>query len=381
MYAAEVALAVVVLFNLQRAAQSLPPYLLACLMLWIVAAVCSALAVVAAPDLALKGIARAVIFAVDAIAISFLVAQKTGRLVSLWLGVAIGGLVKTQIQPHEYQVLDSWKFGYGFPLTLLAVLLASRSTKPILQQAVLGLTAGFNFYQGFRSLALFCLVTAFLSFIATRWNRSPQNQRITQRRLFIGLAPAALISAWAVRQYDQLALTGFFGDSAQVKANFQSVGNFGSLLGGRTEFVISATDIALNPLFGIGSYASPSREAVVSAAQYYSTQGFQQISANLLTNQDTSYHSRLLGLWAENGILAAPLWLAILVLAARGFLSAAKSVTELPVIVLCLFTAVNVAWDVLFSPFGGQDRFILSLQIATILLIVSPAKKTASEKI
>ncbi len=181
------------------------------------------------------------------------------------------------------------------------------------------------------------------------------------RPAFLAAGAIAVVYGLVI-SYDQLAAKGLFGYSAQQKAYYLS-GEYGSLLSSRSEFFLSTATIAREPIFGGGSFSSASDEVTESTAGLFHRLGYEHVAPEILSSS-AAYHSELLGAWAENGILAIPFWIGVLIIFLGGLTSVIYRRCSAPALVA--FLSLQGLWDLLFSPFGAGQRIFLCLSVVTV---------------
>jgi len=172
-----------------------------------------------------------------------LLAGKPKRLVLFAAGAALGQIAGYFIAPSEYALGEPWKFGYGTGVSWLLVLLAvglakGRRFGRLWPAAVLLLVALLNIFMGFRSAGGVAFLTAcYLAAQALRGTRSTAT-RLRPRQLFV-LGAVAVLGAWGVLQlYEYSVEAGWLGAEARQKYEMQASGEYGVLLGGRSEILV-----------------------------------------------------------------------------------------------------------------------------------------------
>lgn len=348
---------------LTRAHSTLPLSLLLTCALWIFGTVLSDLANESALADATKGLARAGMLLVLLVALSYLVRDSEARVVSVWIGVAISLALALVLLPNAYTAGEPWKFGLATPVTLSVFILAATVLRPyaVLLAAAM---ATVNFVMGSRSLAIICLISALVLLIRSR--KSLRSGAF--RFIIVATVGIALIFA-LVSFYDQLALSGVFGEARRLRADYQSSGNLGVLATGRGEIFFSIRTIAESPIFGVGSYAPPTPEVFNAQIAYLLTEGYHSVAANYMNDGLRSFHSELFGAVAENGLLAAPFWVCVGAVLAFGLFSVLRGSARRPELVTFL-SSIGL-WDLFFSPFGADRRFWVAATVVSILVLCS----------
>jgi len=193
---------------------------------------------------------------------------------------------------------------------------------------------------------------------------------LTYRQVAIGVTLAVVFAAVLSAAYGWAASGGLLGEDQQLRYERQASGEWGVLIGGRTNLVGSVIAISDSPLIGHGSRPSDEeyseRTRVVLEANGYDVTYLDTTASAILG------HGALLGAWVAAGILGVLFWLVLLRVVARALLVA----HNLPPLIqpLVAFVGLQIGWDAAFSGFGGLGK--LSLPITLIFLIVMTNEAT-----
>jgi hypothetical protein len=292
------------------------------------------------------------------------------RLILYAVGMVVGGGIGYFINPTLYAVDMPWKFGYGVPATLSLVLLAvviieHRRIGPYVAGGVLLAAAALNIFMGFRSLGGICFLAACYLFIQFQWGRwvADQGTRVRQMLLFGILL--AISSAGLFQVYDYSARSGLLGQDAKEKYEGQAAGEYGLLLGGRSELLVSSRAILDSPFFGHGSWAKDD--------QYSSLLTELRRQADYIAVGEDEEgliptHSHLLGAWVEAGIMGAVFWAWVLSLPVRILLRPYSVMDHLTP--LTAFFAFFLIWDIFFSPYGAERRFLTPYYVVVMMTYI-----------
>lgn len=313
-----------------------------------------------------RGWAKIIFFSTNFMALYLLLGLSARRWLVFGAGLAAGLAITFFYSPSEYALDYPWKFGLGFSITFLLVISTHNKAlgKYGVTVLILALAAFINFYFAFRSLGLICALTALFVLLRRKRSTSPNSaRRIGKGKLVLIFASSALLMYAFLALYGLAARTKFFGEIEQQKYESQSSGEFGLLLGGRNEFLASSQAILDSPLIGHGSWAKDQRYVDLMQSK------LERLGYEVLGFKDSDQipsHSYLLGSWVEAGILGALLWIWVLRLVYRFFRAAYLSpVSPAPWVI---FSALLLGWNVLFSPFGADQRLLAAYQIALIML-------------
>jgi hypothetical protein len=298
-------------------------------------------------------------------ALSLLIDGRWRRVTLFAAGLAVGWALQFFVNPDGYAAADPWKFGYGGAVTLAGVVLASRPAvyrRPVAASGILLALGVINLKMDFRSEAGVCLLTALIVVLAARSGRLVRLDRRAIKS-FTVLAASVLAGFVIVDGYEYAAGHGSLGAEAQQKYEAQQ-SSFGILLSGRPQVIVAIRAIRDSPIIGHGSWAKDPTYAAALQAELRKA-GYR--GRTLPHSPDIiPTHSHVLGAWVEAGILGPLLWLWALLLA----LSVLPRVHHLADgrVVLVAFLGTSFLWDVLFSPFGAQQRLIMPFYLVVLLL-------------
>lgn len=302
--------------------------------------------------------------------------QNARRIVLYTLGFAFGEILTYLLNPGIYAAGDPWKFGYGYSVTLLIVLvatLASARSKSSVAAVVMLLAAALNIYNGFRSLGGQCFFVA--TYLLTQQlvrGRHERGIQVSLAATLVGFAFLALAGAGFLRIYEYSAENGLLGEVAWQKYEAQSSGRYGVLMGGRTEFFAGLEAALDSPIIGHGSWAKDWHYAdrVENMRQ---DAGYETVGG--ADSWLIPAHSHLVGAWVDAGILGTIFWLWVLWLPLRVLMR--LYATAEPLAPLIAFLAVILIWDVMFSPYGAERRFITPYYVIVIMSVLgNPANIT-----
>lgn len=300
------------------------------------------------------------IFLLEFSAIYLLVIRSERRVILFAIGICIGQFLQYFIAPNIYAAGgETWKFGIGYAVTFLLILstqlrLVSRINN--LSGAVLLATAVLNVLMETRSLAGICFIAALYLFVQRRTKTS--RTVITEVGLKkLALAASILLVSGVVllKFYGFVAGSGMLGASAQQKYESQAGGEFGLLIGGRQELLVSSLAIIDSPIIGHGSWAKdPMYTALLPELLLMYGYDEAQPVAYFYEDDLIPTHSFLFGAWVNSGLLGAVFWLWVMVFCAKLLLVVYKIKDTLTPVVA--FVGFNMLWNIPFSPFGAETR-------------------------
>jgi hypothetical protein len=357
-------------FRGQRLAAPLPRMFLLLAGLWLLGQVFTDLVQGAPFHDYSRGWAKIGFTMVNFCALFLLLNGRFRRIVLYAAGLAAGGVVEYFVNPSTYAASYPWKFGYGVSVTWFLVLaaMALAGQERTGRLSAIGLIVGasvFNFYMEFRSLGgVLFLVAAYMA-AQTVWRRRQTSLRRIRSYHTVILTVAVGIAAWgALEIYSRAAESGLLGHEAQYLYERQATGAYGLLLGGRSETLTSIPAILDSPILGHGSWAKD--------CDYTNLFVERKLELGYFLGEENEEcliptHSHLLGAWVEAGIGGAIFWAWVFVLALRSL--TVSLLCRDRIIPLIAFVAFTLIWDVLFSPYGAERRFITTYYVVVLMSV------------
>lgn len=314
-----------------------------------------------------RGWAKIVFLLLDFSAIYLYLNGNEKRFFLFAVGIALGIVLAYFLNPNIYAEGHPWKFGYGTAITLLAVL-ASQTRffygwKFSSSAIILGMGA-LNFYMGYRSLGLICLLTGGFVLLKQSNRFGLNKMKRGKVAMLIFLGGVAIYGIMAL--YDYGAGEGWLGDDAREKYLLQSSGDAGVLLGGRSEILSSAQAVIDSPIIGHGSWAKDPKyvEIMVDILRQHGYEIQGETESELIAS-----HSYILGAWVEAGILGAMFWLWALVITVRALVATHGANSAMaPLIALVAF---GLLWSIPFSPFGGEARLYAAYNLSLMMFALT----------
>lgn len=313
-----------------------------------------------------RGWSKIVFFTINFCALYLLIDNRQARLVAVLLGYVLSVFLRYFVDPSEYMSDDPWKFGLGFAagVGLLVLLRGKKDHGALAVPAVaMMVLAGFVMSEGARSMGAICLATSIYMFtqMFLARKRSKRLKFSLLRAVFI-LVGGTMLAMALQEVYSYAALEGMFGSEAREKYVAQSRGQYGILLGGRTEIYASSQAVADSPILGHGSWAKDRKYVLILLE--LRRLGYD-LDDSILRSDLIPTHSHLMGAWVEAGIGGIVLWLWTLGLTLRVLTS--LYLVRHPLAPVAVFIAINLLWDVLFSPFGHERRIIVDISLIVLL--------------
>lgn len=315
----------------------------------------------------------------------YLLLYGSQRRIFLYIaGLAAGGLIAYFVNPNIRAEYYPWKFGYGGPLTLLLILMAAtmagrKGRHPTAVLAILFGVAGLNLVMGTRGGGLIVFLTACYLYVQAKWGSQGAGRRIRPHQ-YVLIAIVSIFAGLAMSQiYGYTASSGILGEDAQKKYKVQSQGRYGLFIGGRSEILVSSVAIADSPILGHGSWAKDCRYALLfnelREDAGYVVGGGNDFSTEVCLIPS---HSHLFGAWIEAGLLGAVFWVWVLSLPIRVLLKPRGTTDSFTLLVI--FSALTLAWTILFSPYGADGRFVTTFYVVVMMSCLSAHGRTTASR-
>lgn len=334
-----------------------------------------------------RGWSKIIVFGINSTSLFYLSFAKFSRIVLYAAGLAIGSIITAIVSPSDFSKAEPWKFGYGTGITILCVILIeSPYVKSTIYRSILGkwtfvplmvTLAVANLILNFRSMfGILLAATAFCGVILLL--RSGTKNISVSRTSFVALCLMAVFTFQGISGvYSWAAESGFLGLDAKDKYQAQHSNDLGLLLGGRVEALVSTRAIADSPVIGHGSWARDV-SYVAQLVDILEASGVR-VEGNPFESDLIPSHSHLFGAWVEAGCLGGLFWIWALWLSVRGLYSALNVRLERPIFVA--FQILIFFWDILFSPFGANQRFVDNMRFCLIFWLLRAALSAKRRRI
>jgi hypothetical protein len=316
-----------------------------------------------------RGWAKIIFFYANFLTIYLLICEKPYRAIYITAGIAIGLGLRYFFMPTENTIEYPWKFGVGSSITTALVLIASwrlLGTSIRTRLILIFIATGLNFYFEFRSLGVICLFTGFFYAIAEyAKHKRARGASISSAKLAFFIITTILLTTVAYSGYSYALKSGWFSEESELKFSQQAEGDYGTILGGRSEILISVQAIADSPIIGYGSWAKSPELAELYLLQLR-TKGY--VFTGELQSDLIQTHSHIFGAWVEAGLFGGILWIWVLWISTTTFLKIIYRVN--PVQPIYLYIILSHLWAVLFSPLNGEVRIYTALSMAVLIVLV-----------
>ena len=316
-----------------------------------------------------RGWSKIVFFSLQ-FAVLWLLLSRSPRLVAVYgLGLGVAYVLRAYTlsgAEAEYP----WKFGLGAGIAMIGAsggdLLSRRGRALVLAPVALVAAAGLlALYHDARStFGIAALCAGYVFVLARVFSKDQRKEPMNPARFAMLAFLGVVFCHLAILGYSTLALNGDLGEAAKRKYEDQARGDINIIQAGRVESLVSTVAIADSPVLGHGSWAR-NVGYVRLLAKKRAELGIPDVSGSEGYSDLIPSHSHILGAWVEAGIAGAIFWAWVLILCAGAlyrvhFLPATAHAT-------IVFSAFTLLWDVMFSPFGADQRFIRAFQIALML--------------
>lgn len=319
-----------------------------------------------------RGWAKIIFTIINFSALYILLTNNKRSIVIFTSGLAVGGVLEYYFNPGVFTAGNPWKFGVGTSLTLFMILSAARidPNRPFLRIGLLVIVSIINIAMGFRSMGGICFLTAVYVALQYIWGKK-FDSRSSLSLKSIALLSTILIAAsfLLIQIYGYAARQGILGEQAQQIYEWQAYGDLGIIIGGRSEILASGRAILDSPVIGHGSWAK-NEEYIDALFEFKRLIGYYSTPPNDESLIPT--HSHIFGAWVEAGILGAVFWGWLLLIPIRCLSTMYHAYDRLTP--LYAFICLILIWDIFFSPYAGDRRFITPFYMVVLINIVSGTK-------
>jgi hypothetical protein len=331
---------------------------------------------------AIKGTLVPVFVAIILLGLNVIFSKRYKYLPMYLMGVFIGILLNKIFTGNEYFLANPWKWGLGSCViycffTFLEF--QKNNTKKTLLIAGSLFIALICFANSSRSMAIILLLASFItlsskSIIAIPLYRHLQKSAFGNFNIIMVLFLFAFVMdrIFAVIFTFQPFLELLPPEDA-FKYKLQANSAWGVILGGRSELLISIKAFLDSPLIGFGSWAE-SQSYVLEYLKMVDEAGGLLNGLDVAKNNLKSFliptHSYLMGSVVWGGVFAGFFWLYVLNILIKGLLN--SQVISSP---LSIYISISLVWNILFSPFGADARWLSTLLLWVYLFLSKQFEK------
>jgi hypothetical protein len=294
-----------------------------------------------------RGWAKIAMLLVSYVACFVLIGFDFRRITAFALGMATAPICNYLVFRTD---LALYKFVFGFVISLGSFFIIGWSQKPRVWLAIIPAMAGLlAMSMDSRSLAgITFSAAAYYAIVSTGLIR----QEVHSGRKFLFALVWTVIAYSSVGVYSHLAGQGKLAEDAVAKYDAQvGTSEKFNVLMGRSEVFYSVPKILESPIVGYGSWAKDIDYVTKRSLE----QGYNPDYIIASTGGLIPTHSHFFGAWLEAGIVGAIFWGYALWLIAgilwSGWLGGVARWSG-----VCSFLLILFAWDIVFSPFGGERR-------------------------
>lgn len=315
-----------------------------------------------------RGWALIVFTLVDFSALYLLLVGRRRRILLYAIGLVAGAVVNYFVNRSLFAQFYPWKFGYGDAVTLAFVLFATIVQmqirgKPLLPALVVFVAGLINLFMDYRALSGICFLAGAYLLIQAYFGRPGLRESKIKLRntLLVGLL-VCLASVGIFKGYGYAASTGLLGVQAQRKYEAQAMGEYGLIIGGRSELLVSVRAITDSPIVGYGSWPTNC---------YFSRLEMKMRTVLGYGNEGSSgscllpTHSFVFGAWVSAGILGAVFWIWVLTVPFNCLLRLYRTLD--PMTPLIVFFGFNIAWAIIFSPYASEELVTVPFYIVVLM--------------
>lgn len=317
----------------------------------------------------LKGVGAPVLFMITICGFTNYFGKHIQRLPSFLLGMYLGMAIELLISPNTYFSGNPWKWGIGQVVSGIFCVYFSFFTRRKVLILVLFLMLFFavGLLNNSRGMAMFP-VFAFVLLLV--FNRSKPGFLLRTARSKLGIAKIVLILLTFIFFLNTL-LSAILSnewvlerlpEETAEKFQIQARGQYGILLGGRSELLISIDAFLAKPLFGHGSWAKDKDGYQAALATKVFELGYAD--NNQLSNDYDliPVHSYIMGALVWAGIGGVLFWLYFI----RQILYELARNSQ--VLNFYFYNGiVLLLWNIFFSPFGASHRWEDAIFVSALL--------------
>jgi len=268
-------------------------------------------------------------------------------------GWALGTIAMVLINPNEVAKDQPWKFALATPVTFLVLILATllvKGTRRWIIPLIMVSMGLVHLFSSLRSLGLICMAAAAYSYFLMKTYTNGKRPGMA-KMVGLGLVMALAVFGF-VRFYEYAAESGLLNEKDQQKYTEQSSGSGGLLLGGRSESLATVQAVIDSPILGHGSWARDAKYH--NLLEQKLLESGKKVTYNPFGDLIPT-HSFLMGAWVEAGAAGAIFWIYIF---CQIFQTLRRASGGEPFLAVFAFIGMAMMWDILFSPYGAERRFV-----------------------
>lgn len=316
-----------------------------------------------------KGVGAPLVFVSTIVALSMFFIRDIRRMPSFLLGVYLGYITEFIFFQNEYFSGNPWKWGIGlFVLGIFSIYFTFfLERKRILY--LITFVVGFSIIgllNDSRSMAIFPIF-ATIAYIYLRNRHVSKFLKIFRGRFAITKLAVVIFTLLFMLN---AAFTAIFSSSwvldklpaeSAKKFQMQAGGDYGALLGGRNEILVSSAAFLDKPFFGHGSWAKDKSGYHDKLSELRYNLGYSENSNSSYKSDLIPAHSYFMGALVWAGIGGGLFWLFMIRWLLFQFLM------NFEYLGFYFYNGlIAIMWDIMFSPFGANARWIAAAFIASM---------------
>ena len=316
-----------------------------------------------------KGIGAPIVFVCTIVALSMFFIRDIRRMPSFLLGVYLGYITEFIFFQNEYFAGNPWKWGVGlFVLGVFSIyftfFLAKKRTAYLVLFVIAFLIVGL--LNDSRSMAIFPSL-ATVAYILLRNKHFAKSLKVFRGRFAITKLAVVIFSLLFTLN---TAFTAIFSSSwvldklpaeSAKKFQLQAGGEYGALLGGRNEALVSTMAFLDKPFFGHGSWAKDKSGYHDKLSELRYDLGYSEDSNSSYKSDLIPAHSYLMGALVWAGIGGGLFWMFMIRWLLIQFLN------NFQYLGFYFYNGIIATlWNIMFSPFGASARWIAASFVASL---------------
>ncbi|WP_022883446.1 O-antigen ligase family protein [Glaciibacter superstes] len=284
-------------------------------------------------------------------------------LLPVWLIGTLygGGMLTTSVLAGELTQANAWKFGLGFPLTVIVLSLLSRpGLRRFEAVALLAFAAA-----AVATDSRYRFATLMIAAVLIIWELVPSSRSRRVSTLTM-LGAVSIIVVLTYNLATTLLIDGYLGEQAQTRTISQIELSGSLIAGGRPELAASVALFQDHP-WGFGVGVSPNLHDVLVAKTGMAGIGYQPNNGyveNYLFGRGFELHSVAGDLWASFGLPGLAFVIVCVVLTLH---SIGRQLGERAATGLVLVLGISTLWNALFSPiYGSLSTLVLTIGLGAL---------------
>lgn len=326
-----------------------------------------------------KGVGAPLVFISTSVALSIFFVRDIRRMPSFLFGVYIGLIPEFIFFQSEYFAGNPWKWGVGqFVLGLFSIYFTFfiPKKKTIYLVVFIAVFSVVSLLNDSRSMAIFPAF-AVMAYLFLRHRRFGAILNVFRGRFAIAKLAVVI---FALLLSINSAFTAFFSsdwvldklpEESAEKFKIQAGGEYGVLLGGRNEMLVSIDAFLDKPLLGHGSWAKDKTGYQDKLTALKFALGYSDIDTATYRTDLIPAHSYLMGTLVWAGIGGGLFWIFIIRWLMLEFITHARFLGFYFYIGI-----IEIMWDIMFSPFGASARWSAAVFIASLYCYTNWTSKT-----